>query len=75
MLSGERLILSLLCSVSFQQLAGQTIVSWVPSSAGHYFESSAHLPRGADIRTQVVSIGNWTFEVRIVPAPPAIERA
>jgi hypothetical protein len=39
MLSGERLILLLLCTVSFQQLAGQTITSWVPSSAGYYFES------------------------------------
>jgi hypothetical protein len=50
MLSGERLILLLLCSVSFQQLTGQTITSWVPSSAGHYFESTAHLPRGADMQ-------------------------
>jgi hypothetical protein len=72
-LSGERLIRLLLCSVSFQQLAGQTVTSWVPSSAGHYFESTAHLPGGADIRIQVVSIGNCEF--RIVPVPPAIERA
>jgi hypothetical protein len=72
-LSGERLILLLLCSLSFQQLAGQTVTSWVPSSAGHYFESTAHLPGAADVRIQVVSIGNC--EVRIVPTPPAIERA
>jgi hypothetical protein len=48
MLSGERSILLLLYSVSFHQLAGQTVMSWVPSSAGHYFESAAHLPWGAD---------------------------
>jgi hypothetical protein len=67
-ISGSKcLIILLLLSFADQHLIGQTITSWVPSSAGFSFESSAHLAKGADIRLQVVSTGNWTGEVSIYP--------
>jgi hypothetical protein len=72
MFISQRLVILLLLSFSVQHLAGQNITSWVPSSAGlsatpFCFESTAHLPKGAEIRIQVVSIGNWQGEVAIYP--------
>jgi hypothetical protein len=57
-----------------QHLPGQTerksITSWVPSREEIGFESTAHLPRGAEVRILVVKTGHSSAEVVIYPVSP-----
>lgn len=67
----KRLLLFLLLIFFAQRLLGQTdkksITSWAPSSGKVGFESTAYLPRGAEIRILVVKIGHSRGEVVIYP--------
>src|SRR5215469_789144 len=57
-----------------QRLPGQTerksITSWVPSREEIGFVSTAHLPRGAEVRILVVKTGHSSGEVRIYSVSP-----
>jgi hypothetical protein len=67
----KRLLILLLLTLFVQRLSGQTnkqtITSWVPSSVGLGFESTAYLPKDAEIRILVVTTGHWPGEVVIYP--------
>ena len=70
----KRLLLFLLLVFFAQRLLGQivkkSITSWAPSSGKVGFESTAYLPRGAEIRILVVKTGHSRGEVIIYPETP-----
>jgi hypothetical protein len=70
----KRILLFLLLMFFAQRLLGQTdkktITSWAPSSEKVGFESTAYLPRGAEIRILVVKTGHSRGEVVIYPETP-----
>jgi hypothetical protein len=52
------------------QTERKSITSWVPSRDWIGFESSAHLPKGAEVRIVVVKTGNSSGDIVIYPLDP-----